>query len=144
MANDPRLGDVLALIRASFAYMNGLIDPPSSMHGLTLANLQSDAAHCEIWATPDACMILTPQDKTLYLGKLAVAAPMQGQGLARAMIDHAVTRAIALEKPTITLQTRVELHDNQCAFRALGFREINRTAHPGFARPTSVTFARSV
>lgn len=38
--DDPCLAEVLALIRCSFAYMDGRIDPPSSMHRLTLSALQ--------------------------------------------------------------------------------------------------------
>ena len=42
------------------------------------------------------------------------------------------------------LQTRVELVENQTAFRAMGFQEVGRTAHPGYDRPTSITYRRAV
>jgi hypothetical protein len=42
------------------------------------------------------------------------------------------------------LETRVELTQNHAIFRRLGFVETTRKAHPGFDRPTSVTFQKRV
>lgn len=133
------------LLVAAFASMDGVIDPPSSLHRLTVDALATEAERAELWVAlrgPRACMILTPKVDTLYLGKLAVAAEMRGKGLARRMIDHAAERARALGLPTITLQTRVELTGNQAAFQRMGFVEIARTAHAGYTRPTSITYQR--
>ncbi|MFZ3580580.1 GNAT family N-acetyltransferase [Loktanella sp. DJP18] len=144
-SGDPALGHVLALIRTAFAGMDGRIDPPSSMHRLTLADL--DMPTVEVWAIgapPLACVVLTPQADTLYLGKLAVAQAAQGQGLARVLVDKAVDRARALGLPSVTLQVRVKLTGNHAAFAAMGFEEVARTAHPRFDRPTAITFARAV
>lgn len=138
---------VLHLIQTEFAYMDGRIDPPSSMHRLTTEDLARQAAEGEVWVlgTPAiACMVLTPKADCLYLGKLAVAAAHRGQGLARVMVDLACARARALALPVVELQTRVELTANQAAFRAMGFAEVARTAHAGYARPTSITFRKAV
>ena len=135
-------GPVLRLIQSEFAYMEGRIDPPSSMRDLTE---QALAAAPEVWALGDppvACMVLTPKDNFLYLGRLAVAARHRGQGLARRLVSHAETRAAALGLAGVELQTRVELIENQQAFRAMGFVETARTAHRGYARPTSITFRK--
>ncbi|MES2666699.1 MAG: GNAT family N-acetyltransferase [Pseudomonadota bacterium] len=138
---------VLALIRAEFAFMAGRIDPPSSMLTLTEAALAAQAATGEVWVTgtpPIACMVLTPRPHGLYLGKLAVAGARRGQGLARALIAVAEARAQAMGLPLLELQTRVELTANHATFRRLGFTETARTAHPGFDRPTTITFQRPV
>ncbi len=114
---DLHLAAVLTLIRESFAGMDGRIDPPSSMHTLTLADL-SDAKH-EVWVIgtpPLACMVLTPQADTIYLGKLAVTPTMRGRGLTRIMVAQAAQRARALTLLAITLQTRIELIENQQIF----------------------------
>lgn len=142
-------GPVLALIRDSFAFMDGRIDPPSSMHRLTEAVLAEQARAAELWVAeenggPVACVVLTPRDDDLYLGKLAVAAPHRGKGLARQLVDHAVNRARALGKTAVVLQTRVELTENHAAFEAMGFRKTGETAHAGFTRPTSLTYRREV
>ena len=144
-AQDARLPAVLDLIRSAFAGMAGRIAPPSSMLHLTLTDLR--APDREVWAIgapPVACMVLTPQAGTLYLGKLAVTATAQGQGLARIMVDAAVARARTLEFATLTLQTRVELVENQATFLHLGFREAARTAHPGYDHPTAITYVMDV
>ena len=138
---------ILALLKAEFAYMDGRIDPPSSLHDLTPEALSDQAARGEIWVIgrpPLASIFLTPKPQALYLGKLAVAADHRGQGLARQLVDLAETRARALNLPALELQTRVELTGNHATFRALGFVETGRTAHQGYDRPTSVTFRRPV
>lgn len=138
---------LLRLIRESFADMEGRIDPPSSMHRLTPESIAAQAQMHEVWAIgdpPAACVFLTPRATGLYIGKLAVAAPHRGKGHARALIGLAEARARALGLPALELETRVELAENHAIFRALGFVETGRSAHPGFDRPTSVTFQRPV
>ncbi len=133
------------LIQREFAFMDGRIDPPSSMHALTAESIADHARVGEVWVIgtpPVACMFLTPKPHALYVGKLAVAATHRRQGLARALIALADTRARALGLPALELQTRVELTANHATFRALGFNEVARTAHPGYDRPTSITFRR--
>lgn len=138
-----------ALLIQAFAYMEGQIDPPSSLHQMTPDTLARDAAEKELWVIeeeerPVACMILTTKPGTLYLGKLAVSQAHRGQGLARRMIAQAEARARALSLPSITLQTRIELTANHATFRALGFQQTDATAHSGYDRPTSLTFSKPV
>lgn len=147
LPGDPRLSEVLRLIRESFAFMDGRIDPPSSMHRMTLRALSEQAGAAEVWALGDpvaACVVLTPKPDCLYLGKLAVDADRRGAGLARRMVDLAVARAGALGLAEVELQVRVELVENQAAFARMGFAETGRTAHEGYDRPTSVTMRRPV
>jgi hypothetical protein len=47
-------------------------------------------------------------------------------------------------KDAIELQTRIELTANHAAFARLGFRETERTAHPGYDRPTSITMRKAL
>ncbi|MBU0645516.1 MAG: GNAT family N-acetyltransferase [Alphaproteobacteria bacterium] len=145
LAHDPRLPQVLRLIQTEFADMDGRIDPPSSMHRLTLDAIATEAATDEIWAMgtpPGACVILTPKSGRLYIGKLAVAKSLRGTGLARHLMHHAEVRALDLGLAVLELQTRVELIENHATFRALGFEERERTAHVGYDRPTSITFQK--
>ena len=138
---------ILTLIQDSFAFMERRIDPPSSMHRLTPQDIAAQATEGEVWLIgrpPLACVFLTAKPGALYIGKLAVARSPRGKGLARALIDTAETRARALGLPMLELQTRIELTENHATFRALGFHETGRTAHPGYDRPTSVTFRRPV
>ena len=145
LPDDPALQQVLTLLRTAFAYMDGLIDPPSSVHALTLTDLQTPAQ--EVWVIGEpvkACVILTPKPPKLYIGKLAVAKPARRDGLATILINTAVDRAQALGLTHLELQTRVELVGNQAAFAAMGFVETGRTAHKGFDRPTSITYQRKI
>ena len=147
LATDPALWPpILALLHEAFAYMEGRIDPPSSLRKLTPEALTRQTEKGEIWVvgTPVACVFLTPKPEALYVGKLAVAASHRGQGLARRLIDLAEERARVLRLAALELQTRVELVGNQAAFQAMGFQEVGRTAHPGYDRPTSITYRRPV
>lgn len=138
---------LLALIHRAFAGMDGRIDPPSSLYRLTPQTVAEHARHGEIWvigAPVVACVFLTPQTDALYVGKLAVDPPEQGRGHARRLLDQAARRANALGFRELELQTRVELLENHAVFQRLGFRQVAATAHPGFDRPTSLTFRKPV
>lgn len=134
---------LLSLIHRAFAGMQGRIDPPSSMHALTPETIADQAKTGEIWAIGPpaaACLFLTPTPGSLYLHKLAVDPVHHRKGHARALIGTAAARARTLGLPALSLSTRVELIDNHAVFRALGFLETGRSAHPGFARPTTLHF----
>lgn len=140
---------IYALLTDAFAYMEGRIDPPSSLAQLDVQSLRVLAATSEIWAItvaarPVACMILTPQPDALYLGKLAVDTGHRGQGLGGRMVAHADHRAATLGLPRLRLQTRVELVENHATFAAFGFVTTAQTAHPGYDRPTSLTMEKPV
>ncbi|WP_171177482.1 N-acetyltransferase [Ruegeria sp. HKCCD8929] len=145
LADDPNLAGVLSLIRTSFAYMEGRIDPPSSMHRLTMETVHQQATEGEIWAIgaqPDAVIFLTPHPGCLYLGKLAVAEARRGSGLARQLVELAEARAQEMGLDALELQTRVELVENHATFARMGFVKTGETAHPGYDRATSITMRK--
>lgn len=147
LATDPAFWPpILELLHQAFAYMEGRIDPPSSLRDLTPEALARQTAVGEIWiiGAPVACVFLTPKPGVLYVGKLAVAEGHRGRGLARQLIGKAEARAQEMRLQALELQTRVELLENQAAFRAMGFLEVGRTAHAGYDRPTSITYRRAV
>jgi len=149
LTGEEDMGPILNLIREAFAYMDGIVDPPSSAHRLTEAALADQAREGEVWVideggVPLACMVLTPKTDRLYIGKLAVAAGHRRRGLSRQLLVHAEARAKALGLSRLEMQSRVELTGNHAAFEAMGFARTGATAHPGYDRPTSVTFARDV
>jgi ribosomal protein S18 acetylase RimI-like enzyme len=138
---------LLALIRAAFAPMDGVIDPPSSAHRLTAETLRAKAQSETgfLARAGDAmigCAFIAEKGDHFYLGKLAVLPACQGRGVGRRLLEAAERHSVRAGKPLIELQTRVELTANQRVFRALGFVETGRTAHQGFDRPTSVTMRK--
>ena len=142
-------GTLLALLRASFAYMDGRIDPPSSLHQMDEKSLAEVSKHSEIWVIhsgrkPIATMTLSPQSDHLYLGKMAISPDHQGQGLARQLVEHAEYRARALGFDQIQLQTRVALVENHVAFARMGFLKIGEGRHAGYDRATDITMAKNV
>jgi GNAT superfamily N-acetyltransferase len=145
LSPDDNPGPVLALIREAFAFMDGRIDPPSSMHRLSAGGIARQVRSGEIWVIGEpalACVFLTPKPAVLYLGKLAVAPDIRGRGYGRLLVEKAAERACVLGLPALELETRVELAENHAFFRAMGFAQIAATAHPGFDRVTSLTFSK--
>ena len=141
------LGSILRLIQASFAYMDGRIDPPSSMHRLTLADIVEHCSSGEVWTVGDpitGCMFLTPKVDSLYIGKLAVCDSERGKGIARRLVEHAEGRAAAQGKSSLELYTRIELTENQLAFSKLGFKKVSKESHPGFKKPTYIVMRKLV
>jgi ribosomal protein S18 acetylase RimI-like enzyme len=134
---------LLDLINAAFAYMDGVIDPPSSAKTLTPDGLQHKAQKevCLIARCGGrlvGCAFADCRDNCLYIGKLAVSRGNQRSGIGRRLVHAAEALARSQGLDALELQTRIELTENQAAFRRLGFIETNRTIHPGYLRPTSV------
>jgi N-acetylglutamate synthase-like GNAT family acetyltransferase len=147
--NFSRWDELLALILSSFAYMDGVIDPPSSAHKLTLASLAQKAKdEIGFIATHEGkiagCMFLKPEEKCLYVGKLAVAPGVQGKGLGRKLLDVAEEIAKAMQLPALRLETRIELIGNQTTFSRWGFFKSAEGSHYGFTRKTFVEMRKEM
>jgi len=144
-----RWDELLKLIRDSFAYMDGVIDPPSSAHLLTAEGLRQKAGEetgfaALIGEELVGCVFLKERSDSFYLGKLAVAPAFEGKGIARALMQRAEAETIAKGKPAIELQVRTELTRNRAVFEKLGYRKIAETAHPGYTRITSITMRKEI
>jgi GNAT superfamily N-acetyltransferase len=138
-----------ALLRTCFAFMEGRIDPPSSLAAMTPGSLRRKAEAETLVTLWDgealaACGYLKDTGRSVYLGKLAVHPDHRGRGLLRRIVAEADAMARALGRPLLELGTRVELAENHATFARLGFAEVARMAHPGYERPTSVTMERPV
>ncbi len=135
---------LLSLIRRSFAFMDGRIDPPSSAHALTADSLRQKAlSEIAYVATTNemlaGCIFCKPEPPDcLYIGKLAVEPALQGQGIGRGLLAAATACARAEGLPALRLQTRIELIENHVTFAAWGFVKTAEAAHPGYGRTTSI------
>ncbi|MDR0251613.1 MAG: GNAT family N-acetyltransferase [Brucellaceae bacterium] len=144
-----RFDALLLLIQDAFATMDGVIDPPSSAGLLNTAILRDKAGietaygvFCD--GQLAGCVFLADRGDHLYLGKLAVAAPFRGFGVARRLVEQAEKLGRERGMSHIDLQVRIELTDNQKLFKKLGFAVIAETMHPGFTRVTSLTMRKTL
>ena len=127
----------------AFTGMEGRIDPPSSLASMTVEDLRDPAGEVWVLGNPIAgTVVLTPKPAVLYVGKLAVRDRRRGAG--RRLLAFAEQRAGELGLDWLELQSRVELVEVHAVFKRLGFREVMRTTHAGYARPTSITFRKRV
>lgn len=138
-----RYEELLALIMGSFAYMDGVIDPPSSAHRLTVDSLK-DKARDEIGLIAEVdgrllgCAFLRPEPDFLYVGKLAVSPEAQGSGIGSRFLTEAEAIARDLGKPSLRLETRIELTGNHRRFGAWGFVRTAEKSHAGYDRVTFI------
>jgi ribosomal protein S18 acetylase RimI-like enzyme len=138
-----RWQELLALILASFAYMDGRIDPPSSALTLTPQFLKEKAkneiAYVAFYNDQLAgCIFCRPELDSLYIGKLAVLPAAQGQGIGRRLLSLAETTAWEHGLAELRLETRIELTGNHITFANWGFRKTAENRHAGFDRTTSI------
>ena len=142
---------LLALVQAAFGYMEGQIDPPSSLSRMDAAALRAKARDESLLLAraqdgPQArligCLFAAERPGALYVSKLAVRPDLQGAGVGAALMAAAEALALARGLPALELQTRVELTGNHAAFARMGFAQVGATAHPGYDRPTSLTFRK--
>ena len=143
-----RWQELLALIMSSFAYMDGVIDPPSSAHRLTLENL-AEKARVEIaFLALDGdeivgCLFCRPEPPAcLYVGKLCVSPKAQGKGIGKMLLEQAEALARELALPALRLETRIELIANHTKFAAWGFVKTAENAHAGYNRTTSIEMTK--
>lgn len=144
-----RFAELLQLIRDSFAYMDGIIDPPSSARHLTQDALEQKAKEetgfaAFIGDVLAGCVFIKEKADHFYLGKLAVAPALEGQGIGRKLMERADKEAVAQGKPVIELQVRIELIRNRVVFEKLGYHMTAETAHPGYSRTTSITMRKEI
>jgi GNAT superfamily N-acetyltransferase len=144
-----RWEDLLAMILASFAYMSGRIDPPSSALRLTPLSLAEKATQEIGFVAVEngalaGCIFCRPEADLLYIGKLAISPQHQGKGLGRRLL--AVAEQIAADRSlqSLMLETRIELTDNHVTFARWGFERTAERSHPGFARPTYIEMRKAL
>ena len=138
---------LLALLRESFAYMDGRIDPPSSLHNFDAAKLATKAAAEElvlayVGGALAGCLFAAPRGDALYLGKIAVRPDLRGRGIARRLFETAEALARARGITALELQARIELTENHRTFMALGFVKTGEGSHPGYTRATDLNFRK--
>ncbi|WP_137929430.1 GNAT family N-acetyltransferase [Mesorhizobium comanense] len=144
-----RWDEVLALILEAFAFMDGVIDPPSSAHRLSVDTLRMKADRETGFLALDkgrivGCLFALERADDFYVGKLAVAPDRHGRGIGRKLMRAAEVLASGRGKPALELETRIELVTNHATFARLGFQETGRTAHEGYDKPTSITMRKSI
>ncbi|MBB3946824.1 putative N-acetyltransferase YhbS [Rhizobium skierniewicense] len=142
-----RFSELLALILSSFAYMDGVIDPPSSAHRLTPETLAQKARdEMAFVALQDetllGCIFLRPEATSLYIGKLAVPPVAQGKGVGFALLGKAQEVAVGLGLTALRLETRIELAGNHRRFAAWGFVRTAENSHPGYTRVTFIEMTK--
>ena len=141
--------ELLNLLHHAFAYMEGRIDPPSSLHRLNGEALQRKIAEEDLFIAVDGgrligCVFAKINIDHIYLGKLAVHQDYRGKGLCRQLIAEVEQLTRQCKLPGVELETRVELTENHRLFEYLGFVKVAENSHEGYYQPTSYRYLKKV
>lgn len=148
----PEFGDwegLMALLRAAFAFQEGRIDPPSSLHRFDATSIAVKAKEENLFLALDegklvGCIFARPQAGVVYVGKMAVSPGRQGQGIGGRLMQAAENFARKSGLGVLELETRIELTENHEAFAAMGFVKFAEKSHPGYDRTTSITMRKQL
>jgi GNAT superfamily N-acetyltransferase len=141
---------LLSLIMTSFAFMDGVIDPPSSAHRLTPEDLAQKARdETGFLAFSEGALVgcvfcKVEHPDCLYIGKLAVLPELQGRGIGKKLMQAAEAHALDLGLRRLRLDVRIELTGNHAAFSALGFVKTADRRHPGYDRTTQIEMQKQL
>ena len=140
---------LMALLHAAFAFQEGRIDPPSSLHSFDAASIAAKAKEERLFLAFDdgrlaGCIFAKPRGDHAYVGKMAVSPTLQGKGIGRRLMLAAEGFARESGLAALELQTRIELTENHETFAALGFAKISEGAHAGYDRKTFITMRKTL
>jgi predicted N-acetyltransferase YhbS len=150
------VGQIAALIAAAFAEYRGKLKPESGALSETVDSIGRQlvapgggaiayrAAGGGLAGTLAGAVLFQPRDADLYFGRLSVPPAQRGLGIAGALIRFVEDEARRRGCIGVTLGVRIALSDNQRLFARHGFVELSRSAHEGFAEPTTITMRKSL
>jgi predicted N-acetyltransferase YhbS len=136
---------LLDVMRRAFAEYRGVLQPESSVFvetaEVTAAKLAAGGGFLALQAgKPVGCIIAEEKERNGnrmgYLGRLAVDPGLRRQGLARRLMRAGEAWVLARGHRRCEVQVRIALAGNIALFQSLGYREVGRAAHAGFAAPT--------
>lgn len=138
-----------ALIHQAYAYMDGVIDPPSSLHRMSVADFAQKARDetlivAKLDGQLTGCLFCRREQDWIYVGKVAVSPDHQGKGICKALFAHAFNLAKSQGCKGLELETRIELVKNHRTFEKLGFAKVGDNAHEGYDRPTSIRMRATI
>jgi ribosomal protein S18 acetylase RimI-like enzyme len=141
---------VFDLVQTAFAEYRGKLKPDSSAYGETVEGIaeqlvgRQGAVIAERNGAAIGCVLYQDKGKDLYFGRLAVLPEHRRSGVAEALVDAVEAEARARGAAGVLLGVRIALTGNQRLFSRLGYVEISREAHPGFAEPTSINMRKAL
>jgi ribosomal protein S18 acetylase RimI-like enzyme len=144
---------LLAVLRRAFGEYRGALVPESSVFAetpdLIAEKLAGGGGFLALdGKKPVGCLIAEARAgrgyPIGYLGRLAVDRAHRRQGLAWRLMLEGERFARDRGLKVAEVQVRIALTGNIALFQALGYRETDRRAHPGFAQPTYLVMEKSL
>ncbi|HEU4327204.1 MAG TPA: GNAT family N-acetyltransferase [Roseiflexaceae bacterium] len=139
----------LAVMQAAFAEFDGQLDPPSGVHGETVASLrQRIGAGGLLLAELDGQLVgmvlYRPEEGQLYMGRLSVLPAFRRRGIGNLLIEAVERRARELGLALVGLSVRIALPGQRASYERQGYRVVSAHAHPGYDQPTFVNMQKTL
>ena len=149
LARQDEAAAILAVVHRAFAQYDRTLVPQSGAARETVETVTARLAreNCVMALREErlvGCLFYEHLGDHLYFGRLAVLPEERGRGVARRLVGEVEAVALAAGIATVALDVRIALPGNAALFAALGYREVSRHAHPGFADPTSIRMEKQV
>jgi GNAT superfamily N-acetyltransferase len=149
LARQDEAAAILAVVHRAFAQYDRALVPQSGAARETVETVTARLAreNCVMALREErlvGCLFYEHLGDHLYFGRLAVLPEERGRGVARRLVGEVEAVALAAGIATVALDVRIALPGNAALFAALGYREVSRHAHPGFADPTSIRMEKQV
>jgi ribosomal protein S18 acetylase RimI-like enzyme len=140
---------MLDLMRRAFGEYRGVLQPESSVFVETETVIAGKLAGgggfvAERDGRLVGCLIAEAKGVRGYLGRLAVLPEARRTGIARRLMLSGEDFARSCGLRVAEINVRIALTGNIALFEGLGYRETQRLAHPGWARPTYLVMEKSL
>ena len=141
--------EVARIMRTAFSDLRGRIRPESAALKETAVSvaglIQRGRVYVADWrGRLVGCVNAARELDHVYLGRLSVLPEYRRRGIADRLVKAVEDYARESGVGTVLLRVRIALPENQAFFRARGYRETGREAHPGFDHPTSIRMQKAV
>ncbi len=117
-----------AIARAAYAKYVPRIgrEPPPMRADFPAAIAASRVVVIELGDAIAGYLVGVAEEAAFLIDNVAVDPAHQGQGLGRALIEHAIAEARRLQLPAVRLYTNAAMHENLRLYARLGFVETHR------------------
>ncbi len=139
----------LAVMQAAFAEFDGQLDPPSGVHGETIASMRTRMGAGGLLLAEQegqlvGMVLYRPEEGQLYMGRLSVLPAFRRRGIGNLLIDAVERRARELGLARVGLSVRLALPGQCASYERQGYRVLSVHAHPGYDQPTFVNMQKTL
>jgi GNAT superfamily N-acetyltransferase len=134
-AVDADVPEIRVCVTEAYAIYLGRMDrPPAPLNDDHEAQVREGLVHVEIDGSLRGLIVVLARPDHLFVENLAVRPVFQGQGIGTRLLAFVESRARALGKSEVRLDTNERMTENLRYYSARGYRETGRGVVDGYSR----------